>query len=162
MCRRRRHRGLITALALQRKGIRAKVFEKVKEYKLFGGSSIALGCNAQAALDSIAPDVLEKVWEKSTITYGDRVARRRSASSALVLPLRHPPAVLQRARAAHPRHREATSPRSRRDAVGQENIEMETVVEKYENKGDKVVATLKDGTASREPVGHERRRRCRR
>ena len=48
--------GLITALALQRKGIKVKVFEKVKEYKLFGGP-IQLQCNAQGALDSIAPDV---------------------------------------------------------------------------------------------------------
>jgi NADPH-dependent 2,4-dienoyl-CoA reductase/sulfur reductase-like enzyme len=48
--------GLITALALQRKGMKVKVFEKVKEYKLFGGP-IQLQCNAQGALDSIAPDV---------------------------------------------------------------------------------------------------------
>ena len=50
--------GLITALSLQRKGMKVKVFEKVKEYKLFGGP-IQLQCNAQGALDSIAPDVLE-------------------------------------------------------------------------------------------------------
>ena len=43
----------------------------MKEYKLFGGP-IQLQCNAQGALDSIAPDVLEQVWEKSTIT-GDRI-----------------------------------------------------------------------------------------
>jgi hypothetical protein len=48
--------GLITALALQRKGMKVKVFEKVKEYKLFGGP-IQLQCNAQGALDSIAPDI---------------------------------------------------------------------------------------------------------
>ena len=58
--------GLITALSLQRKGMKVKVFEKVKEYKLFGGP-IQLQCNAQGALDSIAPDVLEQIWEKSTI-----------------------------------------------------------------------------------------------
>ena len=137
--------GLITALALQRKGIRVKVFEKVKEYKLFGGP-IQLQCNAQGALDSIAPDVLEKVWEKSTIT-GDRVnglldgvlgdwfyrfdTRQPCYNNGLPLTL-----VIARYDLLE----------ILRDAVGQENIEMETVVEKYENKGDKVVATLKDGT----------------
>lgn len=48
--------GLVTALALQRRGMKVKVFEKVKEYKLFGGP-IQLQCNAQGALDSIAPDI---------------------------------------------------------------------------------------------------------
>jgi len=41
--------GLICALALQRKGMKVLVFEKVSEYKLFGGP-IQLQCNAQGAL----------------------------------------------------------------------------------------------------------------
>ena len=137
--------GLITALALQRKGMKVKVFEKVKEYKLFGGP-IQLQCNAQGALDSIAPDVLEQVWEKSTIT-GDRInglldgvagdwfyrfdTRKPCYENGLPLTL-----VIARYDLLE----------ILRDAVGAENIEMETVVAKYENVGDRVRATLTDGT----------------
>ena len=136
--------GLITALALQRKGMKVKVFEKVKEYKLFGGP-IQLQCNAQGALDSIAPDVLEQVWEKSTIT-GDRInglldgvagdwfyrfdTRKPCYENGLPLTL-----VIARYDLLE----------ILRDAVGAENIEMETVVAKYENVGE-VRATLTDGT----------------
>jgi zeaxanthin epoxidase len=124
--------GLITALALQRKGMRVKVFEKVKEYKLFGGP-IQLQCNAQGALDSIAPDVLEQIWEKSTIT-GDRVnglldgvagdwfyrfdTRQPCYNNGLPLTL-----VIARYDLLD----------ILRNAVGLENIEMETVVASYEH-----------------------------
>ena len=137
--------GLITALSLQRRGMKVKVFEKVKEYKLFGGP-IQLQCNAQGALDSIAPDVLEQVWEKSTIT-GDRInglldgvlgdwfyrfdTRQPCYNNGLPLTL-----VIARYDLLD----------ILRNAVGEENIMMQTVVEKYENVGDKVVATLTDGT----------------
>jgi zeaxanthin epoxidase len=139
--------GLITALSLQRKGMKVKVFEKVKEYKLFGGP-IQLQCNAQGALDSIAPDVLERVWEKSTIT-GDRVnglldgvagdwfyrfdTRQPCYNNGLPLTL-----VIARYDLLD----------ILRNAVGQENIMMETVVESYENVdgSDKVRATLTDGS----------------
>ena len=137
--------GLITALSLQRRGMKVKVFEKVKEYKLFGGP-IQLQCNAQGALDSIAPDVLEQVWEKSTIT-GDRInglldgvlgdwfyrfdTRQPCYNNGLPLTL-----VIARYDLLD----------ILRNAVGEENIMMQTVVEKYENAGDKVVATLTDGT----------------
>mmetsp|Transcript_9785 Transcript_9785/g.36333 ORF Transcript_9785/g.36333 Transcript_9785/m.36333 type:complete len:514 (-) Transcript_9785:309-1850(-) len=139
--------GLITALSLQRKGMKVKVFEKVKEYKLFGGP-IQLQCNAQGALDSIAPDVLEQIWEKSTIT-GDRVnglldgvagdwfyrfdTRQPCYNNGLPLTL-----VIARYDLLD----------ILRNAVGQENILMETVVECYENDtaNDQVTATLTDGT----------------
>ena len=138
--------GLITALSLQRKGMKVKVFEKVKEYKLFGGP-IQLQCNAQGALDSIAPDVLEQIWEKSTIT-GDRVnglldggagdwfyrfdTRQPCYNNGLPLTL-----VIARYDLLD----------ILRNAVGQENIAMETVVASYEHVGDdRVVATLTDGT----------------
>ena len=69
--------GLITALALQRKGMKVKVFEKVKEYKLFGGP-IQLQCNAQGALE--APSRRRRALgdgrrerEKWTIITGDRI-----------------------------------------------------------------------------------------
>jgi zeaxanthin epoxidase len=128
--------GLITALAMQRKGMKVKVFEKVKEYKLFGGP-IQLQCNAQGALDSIAPDVAEKVLAKSTIT-GDRInglldgvagdwfyrfdTRQPCYNNGLPLTL-----VIARYDLLE----------ILRDAVGEENIMMQTVVEKYENVGDK-------------------------
>ena len=126
--------GLITALSLQRRGMKVKVFEKVKEYKLFGGP-IQLQCNAQGALDSIAPDVLEQVWEKSTIT-GDRInglldgvlgdwfyrfdTRQPCYNNGLPLTL-----VIARYDLLD----------ILRNAVGEENIMMQTVVEKYENVG---------------------------
>ena len=138
--------GLITALSLQRKGIKVKVFEKVKEYKLFGGP-IQLQCNAQGALDSIAPDVLEQIWEKSTIT-GDRInglldgvagdwfyrfdTRQPCYNNGLPLTL-----VIARYDLLD----------ILRNAVGQENIAMETVVASYENNtDDTITATLTDGT----------------
>ena len=136
--------GLITALSMQRRGMKVKVFEKVKEYKLFGGP-IQLQCNAQGALDSIAPDVLEQIWAKSTIT-GDRInglldgslgdwfyrfdTRQPCYNNGLPLTL-----VIARYDLLD----------ILRNAVGEENIMMETVVEKYENVGDKVRATLTTG-----------------
>ena len=53
------------------KGMKVKVFEKVKKYEPFGGP-IQLQCNAQGALDSIDPVMAEEVMEKGIIT-GDRV-----------------------------------------------------------------------------------------
>ena len=136
--------GLITALSMQRRGMKVKVFEKVKEYKLFGGP-IQLQCNAQGALDSIAPDVLEQIWAKSTIT-GDRInglldgslgdwfyrfdTRQPCYNNGLPLTL-----VIARYDLLD----------ILRNAVGEENIMMETVVSKYENVGDKVRATLTTG-----------------
>lgn len=136
--------GLITALALQRKGMKVKVFEKVKEYKLFGGP-IQLQCNAQGALDSIAPDIAEQILDKSTIT-GDRInglldgvlgewfyrfdTRKPCHENGLPLTL-----VIARYDLLD----------ILRNAVGPESIMMETVVEKYEHKGDKVIATLTTG-----------------
>eukprot|EP00227_Mantoniella_beaufortii_P010264 CAMPEP_0197590790 /NCGR_PEP_ID=MMETSP1326-20131121/12209_1 /TAXON_ID=1155430 /ORGANISM="Genus nov. species nov., Strain RCC2288" /LENGTH=552 /DNA_ID=CAMNT_0043156061 /DNA_START=168 /DNA_END=1826 /DNA_ORIENTATION=+ len=136
--------GLITALACKRKGMRVKVFEKVKEYKLFGGP-IQLQCNAQGALDSIAPDIAELVLDLGTVT-GDRInglldgvagdwfyrfdTRQPCYSNGLPLTLVIPRYDLLNIL---------------RNAVGEENILMETVVDKYENCGDKVVATLSTG-----------------
>lgn len=136
--------GLIAAAACKRKGMDVKVFEKVKKYEPFGGP-IQLQCNAQGALDSICPDMAEKVMEKGTIT-GDRVnglldgvsgewfyrfdTRKPCHDNGLPLTL-----VLSRF--------ELLDILS--EGVGAENIEMGTVVTSYENKGDKVVATLADG-----------------
>ena len=63
--------GLITAAACKRKGMEVLVFEKVTEYKPFGGP-IQLQCNSQGALDSIDPAMAEEVFERGIIT-GDRV-----------------------------------------------------------------------------------------
>jgi len=136
--------GLIAAAACKRKGMDVTVFEKVKKYEPFGGP-IQLQCNAQGALDSICPDMAEKVMEKGTIT-GDRVnglldgvsgewfyrfdTRKPCHDNGLPLTL-----VLSRF--------ELLDILS--EGVGTENIEMGTVVTSYENKGDKVVATLADG-----------------
>ena len=136
--------GLIAAAACKRKGMDVTVFEKVKKYEPFGGP-IQLQCNAQGALDSISPDMAEKVMEKGTIT-GDRVnglldgvsgewfyrfdTRKPCHDNGLPLTL-----VLSRF--------ELLDILS--EGVGAENIEMGTVVTSYENKGDKVVATLSDG-----------------
>ena len=120
------------------------MFEKVKKYEPFGGP-IQLQCNAQGALDSIDPVMAEEVMEKGIIT-GDRVnglldgvsgewfyrfdTRKPCHENGLPLTL-----VLSRF--------ELLDILSR--GVGEENIEMGTVVEKYEHRGDKVVATLTDG-----------------
>jgi len=136
--------GLIAAAACRRKGMKVTVFEKVKKYEPFGGP-IQLQCNAQGALDSIDPAMAEEVMEKGTIT-GDRVnglldgvsgewfyrfdTRKPCHENGLPLTL-----VLSRF--------ELLVIVSR--GAGEENIEMGTVVEKYEHRGDKVVATLTDG-----------------
>ena len=62
---------MITAAACKRKGMEVLVFEKVTEYKPFGGP-IQLQCNSQGALDSIDPAMAEEVFERGIIT-GDRV-----------------------------------------------------------------------------------------
>ncbi|CEG00292.1 Monooxygenase, FAD-binding [Ostreococcus tauri] len=137
--------GLITAHACRRKGMEVTVFEKVRKYEPFGGP-IQLQCNAQGALDSIDPDVAEAVMRAGTIT-GDRVnglldgvsgewfyrfdTRKPCHENGLPLTL-----VLSRF--------ELLDILSK--GVGAENIEMGTVVEKYEHRGDKIVATLTDGT----------------
>lgn len=136
--------GLITGVALKRKGMDVTIFEKVAKYKPFGGP-IQLQCNSQGALESIAPDLAEKVMEVGTVT-GDRVnglldgvsgewfyrfdTRQPCYNNGLPLTI-----VVSRHELL-----EILS-----EGVGKESIEMETVVTKYENKGDKVIATLEDG-----------------
>lgn len=121
-----------------------KVFEKVSQYKPFGGP-IQLQCNSQGALDSIAPDLAEKVVQLGTVT-GDRVnglldgvsgewfyrfdTRQPCYNNGLPLTI-----VVSR--------HELLQILS--EAVGVENIEMETVVSEYENRGDTVIAKLEDG-----------------
>ena len=126
------------------KGMDVRVFEKVRKYEPFGGP-IQLQCNAQGALDSISPEMAEEVMEKGTIT-GDRVnglldgvsgewfyrfdTRKPCYENGLPLTL-----VLSRFDLLDILRR----------GVGDENIEMGTVVKKYEHRGDKVVAILEDG-----------------
>ena len=102
--------GLITALSLQRRGMKVKVFEKVKEYKLFGGP-IQLQCNAQGrARLHRARRAGAGVGEiHNHRRPHQRPPRRRPRG--LVLQVRHPPAVLQQRPPAHPRHREVRPPR---------------------------------------------------
>ena len=104
----------------------------------------------RAGAPTIAPDVLEQVWEKSTIT-GDRInglldgvagdwfyrfdTRKPRYENGLPLTLviaRHDLLEILR------------------DAVGAENIEMETVVAKYENAGDRVRATSPTAPCTRD------------
>uniref|UniRef100_A0A7S2TAZ3 FAD-binding domain-containing protein n=1 Tax=Chloropicon roscoffensis TaxID=1461544 RepID=A0A7S2TAZ3_9CHLO len=63
--------GLCAALALQSKGIPFMLYEKVKEYKPFGGP-IQLQCNALEALEAIDMGVARQVMDLGTIT-GDRI-----------------------------------------------------------------------------------------
>eukprot|EP00191_Tetraselmis_sp_GSL018_P009373 CAMPEP_0177598644 /NCGR_PEP_ID=MMETSP0419_2-20121207/12488_1 /TAXON_ID=582737 /ORGANISM="Tetraselmis sp., Strain GSL018" /LENGTH=665 /DNA_ID=CAMNT_0019091161 /DNA_START=142 /DNA_END=2140 /DNA_ORIENTATION=+ len=63
--------GLSAGLACLRQGFDVTIFEKVEEYKPFGGP-IQLQCNALGALDSFAPELAEKITTIGTIT-GDRV-----------------------------------------------------------------------------------------
>eukprot|EP00899_Mesostigma_viride_P014077 jgi/Mesvir1/22670/Mv14100-RA.1 len=63
--------GLSLALAFKRVGLDSIVFERVREYKPFGGP-IQLQCNALGALESICPQFAQKVIERATIT-GDRL-----------------------------------------------------------------------------------------
>ena len=63
--------GLTAALALQARGVEVKVFEKVREYKPFGGP-IQLQSNALAALETIDRRVAAAVIREGTVT-GDRV-----------------------------------------------------------------------------------------
>ena len=57
---------MITAAACKRKGMEVLVFEKVAEYKPFGGP-IQLQCNSQGALDSIDPAMAEEVFEEGLL-----------------------------------------------------------------------------------------------
>mmetsp|Transcript_1366 Transcript_1366/g.3851 ORF Transcript_1366/g.3851 Transcript_1366/m.3851 type:complete len:573 (+) Transcript_1366:90-1808(+) len=63
--------GLCLAIALQNKGIPFKVYEKVKEYKPFGGP-IQLQCNALESLEAIDMSLAQEVMDLGTIT-GDRI-----------------------------------------------------------------------------------------
>ena len=138
--------GLITAAACKRKGMEVLVFEKVTEYKPFGGP-IQLQCNSQGALDSIDPAMAEEVFERGIIT-GDRVnglldgvsgewfyrfdTRQPCYMNGLPLTL-----VLSRYDLLD----------ILREGVGNENIMMGTTVESYEHTKDgKVIAKLTDGT----------------
>jgi len=63
--------GLCLALALQSKGIPFTVYEKVSEYKPFGGP-IQLQSNALSALEAIDADVAAEILAEGTVT-GDRI-----------------------------------------------------------------------------------------
>uniref|UniRef100_A0A7S2WZ25 FAD-binding domain-containing protein n=1 Tax=Chloropicon primus TaxID=1764295 RepID=A0A7S2WZ25_9CHLO len=63
--------GLCAALALQSKGIPFTLYEKVKEYKPFGGP-IQLQCNALESLEAIDMSVARQIMDLGTIT-GDRI-----------------------------------------------------------------------------------------
>ena len=63
--------GLMFALACQKRGVDVQLFEKVKQYKPFGGP-IQLQCNALGALEAVDPATAAKVIARGTIT-GDRV-----------------------------------------------------------------------------------------
>lgn len=63
--------GLITGLALNRRGIPCTVYEKVTQYKPFGGP-IQLAGNALSMLEALDSEVAEEVMRHGAIT-GDRV-----------------------------------------------------------------------------------------
>ena len=63
--------GLITGLALHKRGIACTVYEKVTEYKPFGGP-IQLAGNALSMLEALDRDIAEQVMSLGAIT-GDRV-----------------------------------------------------------------------------------------
>lgn len=63
--------GLITGLALNKRGIDCTVYEKVTQYKPFGGP-IQLAGNALSMLEALDPDVAAEVMSHGAIT-GDRV-----------------------------------------------------------------------------------------
>ena len=122
--------------------MKVKVFEKVKKYEPFGGP-IQLQCNAQGALDSIDPVMAEEVMEKNHHRRPRQVAGWREREWFYRFDTRKP---------CHENGLPLTLVLSRFElldilsrGVGEENIEMGTVVEKYEHRRDKVVATLTDG-----------------
>ena len=63
--------GLCLAIALQAKGVPFKLYEKVKEYKPFGGP-IQLQCNALESLEAIDMSLAKEIQDLGTIT-GDRI-----------------------------------------------------------------------------------------
>ena len=63
--------GLTFALAAQERGLDVQVFERVKQYKPFGGP-IQMQCNALGALEAISPAFAEDVISTGCVT-GDRI-----------------------------------------------------------------------------------------
>ncbi len=63
--------GLCLAIALQAKGVPFKLYEKVREYKPFGGP-IQLQCNALESLEAIDMSLAREIMDLGTIT-GDRI-----------------------------------------------------------------------------------------
>ena len=124
--------------------MKVKVFEKVKEYKPTEGPS-----SSSATRKARSTPSRPTCWSRCGEIHNHRRPHQRPPRRrprGLVLQVRHPPAVLQQ-------RSPLTLVIARydlldilRNAVGEENIMMQTVVEKYENAGDKVVATLTDGT----------------
>mmetsp|Transcript_23817 Transcript_23817/g.66076 ORF Transcript_23817/g.66076 Transcript_23817/m.66076 type:complete len:552 (+) Transcript_23817:178-1833(+) len=136
--------GLSAALSCRRNGMDVTVFEKVQEYKPFGGP-IQLQCNALSALECIAPDVYAKVQQAGTVT-GDRINGLLDGVSG---------EWFYRFDTRKPCHRHGlplTTVVSRydlldflQDAVGSDLKPGRRVVS-YENTKDKVIVTLEDGT----------------
>jgi len=63
--------GLCLAIALQNRGVGVTVFERVKEYRPFGGP-IQLQSNALGALEAIDPELAQEVIANGVVT-GDRI-----------------------------------------------------------------------------------------
>lgn len=63
--------GLCLAIALQNRGVGVTVFERVKEYRPFGGP-IQLQSNALGALEAIDPELAQDVIANGVVT-GDRI-----------------------------------------------------------------------------------------
>ena len=63
--------GLCLAIALQNRGVDVTVFERVKEYRPFGGP-IQLQSNALGALEAIDPELAQDVIANGVVT-GDRI-----------------------------------------------------------------------------------------
>jgi len=63
--------GLSLAVSCKKKGMDVHVFEKVKEYKPFGGP-IQLQCNAMGTLEAIDYELANLIYDNCTVT-GDRI-----------------------------------------------------------------------------------------
>lgn len=137
--------GLSLALGCKNKGMDVQVFERVKEYKPFGGP-IQLQCNAMGTIEAIDLGLANRIYDNCTVT-GDRInglldgikgswffrfdTRQPCYKNGLPLTL-----VINRSKLLEVM---CTS-------VGEELINTAAEVVDYREEDDGVVAILSDGT----------------
>lgn len=137
--------GLTLARSLQKKGMDVQVFEKVKEYKPFGGP-IQLQCNAIGTIEAIDMDLANQIYDNCSVT-GDRInglmdgltgewffrfdTRQPCYRNGLPLTL-----VINRFKLLE----------LLVDCVGRDNVQVGAEIVSYTEDADGVTATLSDGS----------------